>query len=514
MPEVRQPGTGLRGEGDAQSPRNRAAMLGHDMRAAIADILGGLALADLSRLDPDSQLQLQRVQSSAEQLVRLTDETLALVTGDDAPRADAPLPTSLGPFLDRIGARWRAHAGQRGLGFRLERADDLPAEIGTDPAALERILSNMIGNAVKYSPAGEVRLRVHLGPQEALCLRVRDTGPGFSDAALARLFDYAGRPEDSGQPGTGLGLHIVRELAQRIRAQIQVANGAEGGAEVSLILPRRSWAPGVEAPAAMAELPDLTGCTVLVAEDNPTNRLLVQQMLETLGAEVTLVEDGEEAAEALAARRFDLVLVDIEMPRLSGIDVIRRLRAAEAEAGEPASPVLAITAFVLSANRDQIYSAGADGILAKPIMSLDAFGEAIARVLSKRPAFRAAPWVGAPFDRVHLDRLLALAGPEDGRELLGRMREDLGTVLSGIGEGSARDDMALIRARTHVLISLAGAVGNTALQSDAEALNTAARIGQRTAVAGLVPGVMHRIEMLRAALGGELETRFAVEAAG
>ncbi|MCO8146590.1 response regulator [Rhodovulum tesquicola] len=487
-------------------------MLGHDIRAAISDILGGLALADLSVLDPTSRLQLQRVQSSAEQLVRLTDETLALVTGDDSPRADPPVQTSLGPFLDRIAARWHAHAGARGLGFCLDRADDLPTAIGTDPAALERILSNMIANAVKYSPVGEVRLRVHLGPQEALCLRVRDTGPGFSEAAMARLFDFAGRPEDSGQPGTGLGLHIVRDLAQRIRGQIQVANAAEGGAEVSLILPRRAWAPGIEAPSAAADLPDLGGCSVLVAEDNPTNRLLVQQMLETLGAEVTLVEDGEEAAEALADRRFDLVLVDIEMPRLSGIDVIRRLRAAEGDG--PASPVLAITAFVLSANRDQIYDAGADGILAKPILSLDAFGEAIARVLTKRTAPLSGTTTGVPFDPVHLDRLLALAGPEDGRELLRRMREDFGTVKGGLAEGQARGDLALIRSRTHVLISLAGALGNVALQAEAEALNAAALTQDRATVAGLLPRVMQAVDALRTAIGGELDTRFAAEAAG
>lgn len=507
-------GPGRDAEDDMPSRRNRAAMLGHDMRAAISDILGGLALADLSALGPESRLQLQRVRSSAEQLARLTDETLALVAGDDAPRAEAPVMTRLAPFLDRIAARWTAHGGERGLGFVLDLDEDLPGEIGTDPAALERILSNLIGNAMKYSPTGTVRLRVHMGAQEALCLRVRDTGPGFSDAAMARLFEYAGRPEGSSQPGSGLGLHIVRDLAQRIRGQLQVANARGGGAEVSLILPRAAWAPGVEAPAALDALPDLGGCEVLLAEDNPTNQLLIRQMLETLGAQVTLVEDGEAASEALGAGRYDLALIDIEMPRLSGIDVIRSLRAAEGEGDWPATPVLAVTAFVLSGNRNQIYAAGADGILAKPIMSLDAFGEAIARVLRKRPwdgeAVHAAPPPpsAGPFDPLHLDRLLALAGPDEGRELLTRMHDDLDTVGRGLVEGQARGDRGLLRARTHVLISLAGAVGNESLQTLAEDLNTAARDRHGAEIGRLCGPAIEQIEALCQALRRERAVRY------
>lgn len=495
------------GFADAMARRNQAAMLGHDMRSAIADILGGLALADLSVLDARSALQVRRVQSAAEQLARLTDEALALASGDATERAPAPTQVQLGPFLARIAARWQAHAGERGLGFEMELADDLPSAIGTDPAALERILSNLIGNAMKYSPGGAVRMRVHLGAQESLCLRVRDTGPGFSSAAMARLFEYAGRPADSVQPGTGLGLHIVRDLAQRIRGQLQVVNAPGGGAEVSLILPRAAWAPGVEVPGAISDLPDLSGREVLVADDNPTNQLLIRQMLETLGAQCSLVADGQAALEALTATSFDLALIDIEMPRLSGIDVIRRVRAGEGPGR--AIPVLAVTAFVLSANRDQIYAAGADGILAKPIMSLDAFAEAIARVLRKRAGSDPAdPGDAPPFDRLHLDRLLALAGPEEGRELLCRMREDFGSVRAGLSQGLAGADWPLLRARAHVLISLAGAVGNATLQARAETLNTALRGQARAEVAPLCTHVIAQVAAVCDALGHEFDIRY------
>ncbi|PTW49533.1 histidine kinase/DNA gyrase B/HSP90-like ATPase [Rhodovulum kholense] len=489
--------------------QKRAAMLGHDMRAAISDILGGLSLADLGPLDADSRLQLKRVQSAAEQLARLTDETVALMSGDEVDRAEVPVHTQLRPFLDRIASRWRAHADEHGLSFALDADGDLPGIVGTDPAALERILANVIGNAMKYSPTGTVRLRVHMGPQESLCLRVRDTGPGFSEAALARLFEFAGRPVESSRPGTGLGLHIVRDLARRVRGQLQVVNLAEGGAEVSVILPRSAWAPGVHAPGDLHDLPDLSRCDVLLAEDNPTNQLLMRQMLETLGARCTLVKDGQAAAELLAARRFDIALIDIEMPRLSGIDVIRRLRTSEGDG--PGTAVLAVTAFVLSANRDQIYAAGADGILAKPILSLDSFGEAILRVLRKRPCgcMLVPSHDAAPFDALHLDRLLALAGPEDGRELLTRMRDDLETVRAGLTEALAQGDRAKLRSQTHVLISLAGAVGNGALQALAENLNSAARLPDEAEIARLCPSTIASIGDLCTALRAEFDSRYS-----
>ncbi|WP_172841112.1 ATP-binding protein [Rhodovulum sp. P5] len=496
------------GSASHKSRRKRAAMLGHDMRAAISDILGGLALSDLSSLDPDSRRQLQRVESAAEQLARLTDETLALVTGETEKRGAPAHHSRLGPFLSRISARWQAHAEERGLGFRLELGEDLPGTIGTDAAALERILSNLISNAVKYSGAGTVTLRVHMGPKEALCLHVIDTGPGFSDAAISQLFEFAGRPADNSIPGTGLGLHIVRELSQRIRGQLQVENVRGGGAKVSLVLPRTAWAPGVEAPGRFDDLPDLSGCPVLLAEDNETNQLLIRQMLETLGADCTLVSDGQAAAEALETGQYGLALIDIEMPRLSGIDVIRRLRTGQGPCNS--IPVLAVTAFVLSANRDQIYAAGADGILAKPIMSLEAFGEAISRVLSKRVCRGCGPRVreDAPFDRVHLDRLLALAGPDRGLELLTRMREDFHTVRKGLEEGCTKGDTAMIRARTHVLISLAGAIGNESLLARAEQLNGAARRQMPVDYISLCPPVMRQIGVLCDALSAEAASRY------
>ncbi|NHX28000.1 response regulator, partial [Escherichia coli] len=183
-----------------------------------------------------------------------------------------------------------------------------------------------------------------------------------------------------------------------------------------------------------------------------------------------ITSDGLEAVQALEQGRYHMALVDIEMPQLSGLDVIRALREREdLDQGVTALPVLAITAYVLSANREEIYDAGADGILAKPIMSLESFGHAISAVLAKRNSnglqHAPLPAQQAVLNDLHLDRLLALAGDANGPELLERLTQDFETVQTGIQDGLRRPDYALLRARTHVLISLAGAVGADNLQA-------------------------------------------------
>lgn len=493
----------------------RAALLGHDIRNAVSDILGGLALADLTPLDLNSTQQLQRVRSASEQLARLSDEVLALIMGDTALHTAQISTLILHSYLHETEARWSAQAREAGLAFTLEMAADLPTEIGTDKGALDRILANLIGNATKHTDTGAVTLSVGMRSHETLSLIVRDTGPGFSDSALALLFEAGGRPPETRAPGSGLGLHIVYELADQIGGRVEVSNHPLGGAQVALLLPRAAWAPGMLSPTvAPSDLPDLTGQCVLVAEDNQTNQLLVRQMLDTLGADCSIASDGVTALKLLEQQHFNLALIDIEMPRLSGLDLIRVLREREREMGDDAEtlPVLAITAYVLRSNRDEIYEAGADGVLAKPIMSLESFGHAINAVLARRDAKTAtlpAPQEDAPaLNTLHLDRLLALAGEQNSRELLSRLLQDFRTVQSGLHEAMQLPDFALIRARTHVLISLAGAVGSDHLQNLAETLNNAAHNKDHNLTRVLTPRISHQVERVLDRLESEFASRF------
>lgn len=501
---------------DGRVSQTRAALLGHDMRNAISDILNGLELSDTSPLDPEAQRQLRAVQSAARQLSRLSDEVLALISGEALPTDASPAVIRLHPFLQELTNRWPVSAANP-IGLTLNMGKDVPKMIGTPERALERILVNIIGNSMKHTQKGSVSLNVSLNARETLKFTLCDSGPGFSDAALARLFELGGRPDESNTPGTGLGLHIVRELVEQINGRMEVANSRTGGAQVSIILPRGAWAPGVSHGGDASLLPDLTGLTVLVAEDNLTNQLLVRQMLETLGARSVVAADGEQALSLLQRLPIDLALVDIEMPRMSGLDVIMNWRTEEAARETPRLPVLAVTAFVLSSNRNQIYDAGADAILAKPIMSLEAFGEAISSLLGKfgrDPAqIRATPAPASPRDEtLHLDRLLALAGEANGRELMCRLIQDFATVAQGIARALDASDYTEMRTHTHVLISLAGAIGSTDLQNKAEQLNEAANTRNDPTIQALTPATKSELDQIRAWLERQNTARFSGEA--
>lgn len=450
-------------------------LLGHDLRAAVSDIIGGLRLIDQEGTDPETRLQLERVRTASETLARLLEEAMSAIFGEDAVVVPQQSNVQLPRFLYDVEMRWSGRASEKGLALDFHRDIDLPQVLTVDRVALDRILSNILSNAIKYTDRGTIRLDVGRWSDGALRFTVTDQGPGFSPEALERLFQYRGRPDGTGKPGHGLGMHITKHLSELLGATISVENAAEGGARVTLELPASVLSNTVRAD--VPDLPDLSRTKVLVAEDSATNQLLIGQMLASMGAEYEVAADGVQALNWLEREDFDLALIDIEMPRLGGIDVIRTVRANGRL--HTRMPIVAITAYVLRANRDAIYAAGADAILAKPLGSIEAFGAAIGNVL--RRAALGPEETGADcckefaeFRRESFDRLLDVAGPDASRELLLRLCTDLRNTERGLVAGLAEGDLAAIRSETHVLIALAGAVGAERLSKLAQTLNAVA----------------------------------------
>lgn len=475
---------------DLEAMRDALRLYGHDIRAAVSDIIGGLRLMDMDRLPPDAQIQIERVRVAGETLAELVDGAMMLTSGQDAQAAAASF--DFRSFLAGIELRWSGRAREQGLTFRVEIDRHVAERVALARIKLDRILGNLIANALKFADGGQVLLSVWQQDGDLL-FRVRDQGRGFSETALKSLFVAGGRPDGQHHPGSGLGLHISKGLADGLGGSLRVSNLPEGGADAILTLPRTTW----ECREQRAEMPDLSDLRILVAEDNETNQLLVRQMLDAMDASMILARDGQQALDLLAREHVDIALIDIEMPKLSGIEVMQRLRATPGFD----TPLVALTAYVMRENREAIYAAGADGVIAKPIRSISAFGQAIRRHVDRSgpirdPVRQPVKAQNDSLDRNRFESILQAAGPSGREELLDHLLQDLRSVQEALQQAVLENDAATTRAQSHILISLTGAIGADRLQNMAEALNAAAHKNRLTETRALVQSCDDALEAL------------------
>ncbi|MEM7709584.1 MAG: ATP-binding protein, partial [Pseudomonadota bacterium] len=385
------------------------ALLAHDIRAAVADVIGGLRLIDVSGLQDAEREQVGRVRAASELLARLVEELMIGETPVEGPHPEADS-LNLHRFLQDELTRWRGAARPVGSHARLDLAPNLPEVVRLKGLHLRRILSNLMGNALRHGRR-ELVLGAELYPDGTLSFCVSDDGPGFPLDLLDHLFKPATKGAES--QGTGMGLHIAAAHAEGLGGTLKAENLSDGGARVTLTVPPKTWRP-VGAPGQDG-LPDLTGCRVLVADDSPTNQLLVRSLLARMGAECEVAGDGIEALNWLARERFDAALIDIEMPVLGGLEVIRTERLRQARGLAPPMAILAMTAYVARDNRAALRAAGADDILPKPLPAIDVLGSVLLRHLEAIPdpsSWR--PDMAPVLNLGVLTELLQAVGPEEG----------------------------------------------------------------------------------------------------
>ena len=348
------------------------AMLRHDIRGALMGVIGG------RRADGGGRARRRgpRRRSSASPPRRGRSPAWSARPRRRARRGRAGGAGASRPrrFLAHLRRRYAAEAADRGLALRGRgRRRACRAALWSIAVALGRMLDNLVGNALKFSDAGTVRLTLARAADGSVVFRVADEGPG--------LAGRGGRAARRAAPAQGLGLEIVRTLADRLGAELSLGNRPGGGVEAVLRFPPEV-ADERRRAAAARPASDLAGLRVLLAEDNPTNQMVASQMLRALNAEVTVCADGVEALERFEAEAVDLVVVDIEMPRLSGLDVIRAIRArGDARAQVP---IVALTAYAMREHRERIAAAGANGLISKPVTSVEALGRGLAAHVTRR----------------------------------------------------------------------------------------------------------------------------------
>jgi len=298
---------------------------------------------------------------------------------------------SMQRLVGGIAELHRASAQGKGLAFRWTVASEAEGRFAGDTVRITQVLSNLLSNAVKFTEAGEVALEV-IAYGDEVRFQVSDTGIGFDEETGARLFRRFEQADASIRRrfgGTGLGLAISRSLIELMGGRIVVQSTPGRGSTFSVYVPlERLEGEAAEEGGDQAPVLDIAGCRVLVAEDHPTNQKVVELILESVGVSPTIVENGQQAIDLLKTERFDVVLMDMQMPELDGLSATIMLREYERETGAKRTPVIMLTANALDEHIRSSHEAGADLHLSKPIHA-QALIESIMNAISAEPAAEA-----------------------------------------------------------------------------------------------------------------------------
>ncbi|SFJ04762.1 ATP-binding protein [Caulobacter sp. UNC279MFTsu5.1] len=376
----------LREERERALEANRAkstfvAVTSHELRTPMNGLLGMAHALDRSKLDEDQRRHVQLMIKSGDSLMQVLNDVLDL-SKIEAGRVELDhAPVNLHDLVRAAGDAWRDAGAEKGLWLRVEIDPSAPAWILADPQRIRQVLMNLISNGLKFTSQGGVTIQLSAPEAQSAAdgtreirLRVIDTGVGIDAGVHDRIFESFTQADNAvsrNHGGTGLGLTISRALARQMGGDLVLETSRRGGAAFAFTL----RAVPIATPAAPAEAveghdaPDLDALRILMAEDNAINQVVVRTMLEATGVVLTIVDHGQAALDALKVETFDAVLMDINMPVMDGITALGAIRAGAA--GDPAIPVIALTASAMSGDRERFLAMGFDDHLGKPIRPLD-----------------------------------------------------------------------------------------------------------------------------------------------
>ena len=358
------------------------ATVSHELRTPLNGIMGMTQVLLGQAGDESTQARLQTVARSARHLRELIDGLIDLSHAGSGALAVRNEPYALATAIHDVVQAHELAARQKALQFHLVLPPDLPALVSGDAMRIKQVLHNLIGNAIKFTTAGRVSLQVEHGSAE-LRFTVSDTGPGIAPEWAPLIFSaFEHRGERRGGNGLGIGLSISREIARSMGDDVVWQAGKPEGS-VFVFTAAAPTAAGDAQAQSRARRRRFEGRALLV-DDNAVNAEIAAALMRDLGFQVEIAGDGHEALSRLSESRFDVVLMDCEMPQLDGYEATRRWRAIERQMADGRHvPIMALTANAVAGDRERCLEFGMDDYLAKPFEASE-LEAVLERVLSSR----------------------------------------------------------------------------------------------------------------------------------
>ncbi len=466
-------------------------MTSHEMRTPLNGLLGALDLLEDSTLDPGQAEQARIMRLSGEALRSHIDEALTELDPAAGGPVLHPEPFDLDALLADLVAGQRIAAEARGNTLRRAPWGGDTGPVLGDARRLGQVLLNLVANAIKFTQGGEITLAARRGAEDMVEFAVRDTGIGIAEADLQVIFEDFIRLPAEGEAlagGTGLGLGIARRIVAAMGGRIEVESRLGEGSTFTVRVPLPAVAVGALATpdaAADGKPPALPRpLRVLLVEDTDASRAVTRAMLARDGHEVRLARDGQEAVEAAAQAPFDLILMDVAMPRLDGIAATRRIRAGEG--ANAATRIVAFTAYHGAETAARLRAAGVDAIEVKPLSRTQL-----------RALMAQAAQEDAVIDTDHLAQMRDALPEAQIHATIAALTAETEALVADLAGRAAPGDL---ETRIHALAGSAGACGAALLHARLAAIEAALEARDEVRVRRLCDGLGAVWARTRAAL--------------